>query len=128
MVIPSNGFTPDRLVYTIIQAICEGGSYCPEAFDPASGEELWITDGTDVGTYMLVNMVPEDKSWNNGDYCCMDDKGGIPRDLIMKGNTIWFTARTDGYGRELYRYGMNIGGGLFPVSYTHLTLPTIYSV
>ena len=27
MVIPSNGFTPDRLVYTIIQAICEGGSY-----------------------------------------------------------------------------------------------------
>ena len=115
MVIPSNGFTPDRLVYTIIQAICEGGSYCPEAFDPASGEELWITDGTDVGTYMLVNMVPEDKSWNNGDYCCMDDKGGIPRDLIMKGNTIWFTARTDGYGRELYRYGMNIGGGLFLV-------------
>ena len=115
MVITSNGFTPDRLVYTIIQAICEGGSYCPEAFDPASGEELWITDGTDVGTYMLVNMVPEDKSWNNGDYCCMDDKGGIPRDLIMKGNTIWFTARTDGYGRELYRYGMNIGGGLFLV-------------
>jgi len=115
MVIPSNGFTPDRLVYTIIQAICEGGSYCPETFDPASGEELWITDGTDVGTYMLVNMVPEDKSWNNGDYCCMDDKGGIPRDLIMKGNTIWFTARTDSYGRELYRYGMNIGGGLFLV-------------
>ena len=114
MVIPSNGFTPDRALYTIVQAICVG-DYCNQAFDPASGEELWITDGTDTGTYMLVNMVQEDKSWNNGDYCCMDDKGGIPRDLIMKGNTIWFTARTDSYGRELYRYGMNIGGGLFLV-------------
>lgn len=114
MVIPSNGFTPDRLLYTIVQAICVG-DYCNQAFDPASGEELWITDGTDVGTYMLVNLVPEDKSWNNGDYCCMDDKGGIPRDLIMKGNTIWFTAQTDSYGRELYRYGMNVGGGLFLV-------------
>jgi ELWxxDGT repeat protein len=114
MVIPSNGFTPDRALYTIVQAICVG-DYCNQAFDPASGEELWITDGTDTGTYMLVNMVQEDKSWNNGDYCCMDDKGGIPRDLIMKGDTIWFTARTDGYGRELYRYGMNIGGGLFLV-------------
>ncbi len=115
VVIPSSGFNPDRLLYTIIQAICID-NYCNSGFDPASGEELWITDGTDSGTYMLVNLVPEDKSWNNGDYCCMDDKGGIPRDIMMKGNNIWFTAQTNDYGRELYRYNLGgIGGGLFLV-------------
>ncbi len=116
LILPSSGFISDRVVYTVIQAICEGGSYCPEAFDPASGEELWITDGTDSGTYMLANLVPEEKSWNDGAYCCMDDKGGIPRDLMKKGNQIWFTAQTDSYGREIYRYNMGgIGGGLYLV-------------
>lgn len=113
MVIPDDGFNPDRLLYTIIQAICID-NYCNSGFDPASGEELWMTDGTDSGTFMLINLVPEDKSWNNGDYCCMDDKGGIPRDIIMKGSTIWFSAETVDYGRELYRYGLSaLSGGLF---------------
>ena len=113
MVVPDDGFNPDRLLYTVIQAICIG-DYCSTEFHPASGEELWMTDGTDSGTIMLINLVPEEKSWSNGDYCCQDDKGGIPRDIIMKGGTIWFTAETEDYGRELYRYGLSaLSGGLF---------------
>ena len=113
MVVPDDGFNPDRLLYTVIQAICIG-DYCSTQFHPASGEELWMTDGTDSGTIMLINLVPEEKSWSDGDYCCQDDKGGIPRDIIMKGSTIWFTADTEDYGRELYRYGLSVlSGGLF---------------
>lgn len=113
MVLPNDGFNPDRLLYTAIQAICIG-AYCGTEFYPASGEELWMTDGTDSGTILLINLVPEDKSWGGGDYCCQDDKGGIPRDIIKKGGTIWFTAETDDYGRELYRYGLGgLSGGLF---------------
>ena len=48
---------------------------------------------------MLINLVPEEKSWGGGNYCCQDDKGGIARDIIMKGGTIWFTAETEDYGR-----------------------------
>jgi ELWxxDGT repeat protein len=113
MVIPDDGFNPDRLLYTVIQAICIG-DYCNTEFYPASGEELWMTDGTDAGTIMLINLVPEEKSWGGGNYCCQDDKGGIARDIIMKGGTIWFTAETEDYGRELYRYGLTVlSGGLF---------------
>jgi ELWxxDGT repeat protein len=42
MVIPDDGFNPDRLLYTVIQAICIG-DYCNTEFYPASGEELCIT-------------------------------------------------------------------------------------
>ena len=113
VVIPSTGFVPDRVVYTVMETI--GGQSVDS--HPPFGEELWITDGTDVGTYMLANIVPEDESWeyDGANYCCGDFQGSTPRDLIMKGNTIWFTAKTDAYGRELYRYGMNVGGGLFLV-------------
>ena len=113
VVIPSTGFVSDRVVYTVMETI--GGQSVDS--HPPFGEELWITDGTDVGTYMLANIVPEDESWeyDGANYCCGDFQGSTPRDLIMKGNTIWFTAKTDAYGRELYRYGMNVGGGLFLV-------------
>jgi ELWxxDGT repeat protein len=115
LVIPSSGFNPDRVVYSVLQVI---GSTEPGGASehPPSGEELWISDGTDQGTLMLVNLVPEDESWvyNGAPYCCGDFQGSAPRDLIKKGNYIWFTAETDNYGRELYRYGLSaIGGGLF---------------
>ena len=112
LVIPSSGIIPDRVVYTVMEVI--GGDSGDT--HPPWGDELWITDGTDTGTYMLANIVPEDESWeyDGATYCCGDFQGSTPRSLIKKGNSIWFTAETDDYGRELYRYGLSaIGGGLF---------------
>ena len=114
VVIPSSGFNPDRVVYTVMEAI--GGE--SEDSHPPTGDELWISDGTDAGTYMLANIVPEDESWeyNGANYCCGDFQGSSPTDLIKKGNQIWFTAKSNEYGRELYRYNLGgIGGGLYLV-------------
>ena len=45
--------------------------------------------------------------------CCADWDGSVPRDMVYKGNQVWFTAQTEGYGREFYRFGLELGGGLF---------------
>jgi ELWxxDGT repeat protein len=114
LVLPSSGFLPDRVIYSNMEAI--GGQ--DDDSHPPTGEELWISDGTEVGTYMLANIVPEDESWeyDGANYCCGDFQGSAPRDLIKKGSQIWFTAETDNYGRELYRYNLGgIGGGLYLV-------------
>jgi len=112
LILPSNGFNPDRVIYSVLEVI--GGS--GDSSHPPSGEELWISDGTNQGTIMLANLVPEDETWiyDGVEYCCGDFQGSAPRDLIMKGNNLWFTAETDNYGRELYRYGLSaLSGGLF---------------
>ena len=91
-------FNPDRLLYTIIQAICID-NYCNSGFDPASGEELWMSDGTDLrdDSMLAQYSVPEDESWESDGttYCCMDDfQGGASFEIIlMKGSAIWFSAR-----------------------------------
>ena len=85
---------------------------------PPNGEELWISDGTLGGTFMLANIVPEDESWQyeGVTYCCGDFQGSAPRDLILKGSNLWFTAESNEYGREVYRYSLSgLGGGLFLV-------------
>lgn len=114
IVIPSSGLVSDRVVYTALEVF--GGS-C-EGCHPPDGRELWISDGTVSGTYMLANIQPEDEEWvyQGTTYCCADFQGGEPRDLLKKGNTIWFSANTTEYGRELYRYNLGLGGGLFLVS------------
>lgn len=111
--IPSSGFIPDRVVYAAQDVHGEINS-------PPTGDELWISDGTESGTIMIANIQPEDESAYNPDqgatYCCGDFQGGEPAHLLKKGNTIWFSANTHEYGRELYRYGLQaIGGGLFLV-------------
>lgn len=112
--IPSSQFVPDRVVYTAVEVL---GGECDDCHPP-TGRELWITDGTESGTTMLANLQPEDEEWvySGTTYCCADFQGGEPRDLLKKGNTIWFSANTAEYGRELYRYGLAaVGGGLFLV-------------
>ena len=61
---------------------------------------------------MLANIQPEDEEWDyqGTTYCCADFQGGEPRHLLKKGNTIWFSANTTEYGRELYRYSLGLGG------------------
>ena len=115
LIIPGNGFIPDRVVYTALDV--QGGQ--ENGAHPPIGEELWISDGTELGTTMLANIQPEDESWESDGttYCCGDFQGGAPLNLLKKGNAIWFTANSLDYGRELYRYDLAaIGGGLFLVS------------
>lgn len=111
MVVPSNGNQPDRVVFSAIKAIANTGD---QGFP--KGEELWISDGTQAGTRMLANIEPETSSFgSSNEYCCADFDGSIPRDMALKGSQIWFTAQTESYGRELYRFGLQLGGGLFLV-------------
>ena len=113
--IPGNSLISDRVVYSALDV--QGGQDIGS--HPPSGEELWITDGTYLGTTMLANIQPEDESWDYDDttYCCGDFQGGEPRDIIKKANSVWFSANSLDYGRELYRYDLGaIGGGLFLVS------------
>ncbi|MEE3269686.1 MAG: ELWxxDGT repeat protein [Candidatus Thermoplasmatota archaeon] len=114
LALPSNGFNPDRVIYSNLEAI--GGQ--DDDSHPPSGEELWISDGTETGTFMLANIVPEDESWQyeGVTYCCGDFQGSAPRDIILKGSNLWFTAESNEYGREVYRYSLSgLGGGLFLV-------------
>ena len=114
LVLPSNGFNPDRVIYSMMEAI--GGQ--DDDSHPPNGEELWISDGTLGGTFMLANIVPEDESWQyeGVTYCCGDFQGSAPRDIILKGSNLWFTAESNEYGREVYRYSLSgLGGGLFLV-------------
>ena len=82
LVLPRSGFLPDRVIYSNMEAI--GGQ--DDDSHPPTGEELWISDGTEVGTYMLANIVPEDESWeyDGANYCCGDFQGSAPRDLIQE--------------------------------------------
>lgn len=108
VLIPGIGSAPDRVVFTAIKAI---GGVGEEGYP--QGEELWISDGTETGTRMIANIEPETSSWSNGTQCCADWDGSVPRNIIFKGNQIWFTAQTENYGREFYRFGLELGGGLF---------------
>lgn len=67
-------------------------------FVPASpfGTELWITDGTPVGTRLLVDLMP------------MGDSA--PADLVVHGNQLLFVANVPGYGRELWRSDGTVAG------------------
>lgn len=111
--IPGEGGASDRVVFSSILA--KGGM--GEQGYP-KGEELWISDGTTAGTRMIANIEPETSSWTDGNgvvQCCADWDGSVPRDMVYKGNQVWFTAQTESYGRELYRFGLQLGGGLFLV-------------
>ncbi len=111
VLIPGAGNSPDRVVFTAIKAIAGIGE---EGYP--SGEELWISDGTATGTRIIANIEPETSSWVDGNgitQCCADWDGSVPRDIVFKGNQVWFTAQTESYGREFYRFGLELGGGLF---------------
>ncbi|MEM7308641.1 MAG: ELWxxDGT repeat protein [Planctomycetota bacterium] len=59
------------------------------ASTPATGQELWITDGTELGTQPLPELVPG---------------AGSPGVFfgIESGGSVYFAATTPGTGRELY--------------------------
>lgn len=59
-------------------------------FTAATGEELYITDGTPAGTVLVKDIVPGTTS-------------SIPADFVFMNGFIYFTAVTAAEGRELWR-------------------------
>ena len=122
LIIPSNGNNPDRVLFSGLQATYtnneDGSGTGP------TGEELWLSDGTEAGTQLVANIKPETHSWTYGDttYCCGDWNGSMPRNMVLIGQQAWFTAETDDYGRELYRYAF---GNSFGVGSGHYLVKDI---
>ena len=52
-----------------------------------NGSELWVTDGTEAGTYMVKDINSDGNSY--------------PNDFVNAGDKMYFTA-TGPFGRELY--------------------------
>ena len=62
------------------------------ADDGQSGEELWVSDGTEAGTFLLSDINP-------------GSKDSSPRSITEVDGDIYFSAKTDRYGRELWKLG-----------------------
>lgn len=60
------------------------------ADDGIHGTELWRSNGTDTGTYMVKNIAPGNAS-------------GYPRNITVFNNKIYFAAFNQGHGYELYQ-------------------------
>lgn len=60
------------------------------AEEPEGGRELWVSDGTLVGTYRVKDIWP-------------GETGSYPRSLFEFKGLLYFTAGTEGHGRELWR-------------------------
>ena len=61
-----------------------------QAADVAANEELWRSDGTTAGTYLVAEIDP-------------DIEGSFPTSLTPKGTAFFFWAHDDPYGTELWR-------------------------
>ncbi len=71
------------------------------ATTPAFGRELFVTDGTAVGTRLLSDIRP-------------GTAASSPAGMIQFGNYVYFAATTDAGGRELHRTdGITAGNTLF---------------
>ena len=57
-----------------------------------SGEELWATDGTENGTYLVKEIRGEDSNGNN--------YGSNPNGFTVIGDTMYFIANDGEYGSE----------------------------
>ena len=62
-------------------------------FDYTNGSELWVTDGTDPGTYMVINLSTDGVGILNS---------GAPQALTVYNSKIYFSAKDDTHGQELF--------------------------
>ena len=81
-----------------VQPVRIGGAVLFSAFDDATGEELWVSDGTAAGTALLKDIQPGAGSaidpypaWARGDV------------RVLVGNTFFFLADDGVHGRELWK-------------------------
>src|SRR5262249_5647638 len=85
--------------YPYYHAAAVGSLYFFEIDDSASGVELWRSDGTDAGTYMLSDINP-------------GSQGSYPKYLIPVGGLLYFAACDNAPGVELWRTDGTIAGTL----------------
>lgn len=81
--------------------ITQAGNLLVVAFAPGTGRELWVSDGTQVGTQLLADLHPGYQS-------------SVPVQFVtLPSGLILFTARTPLYGWELWRTdGTTVGTNL----------------
>lgn len=72
----------------IISFVDGGGIAYFAANDSRHGTELWRSDGTEAGTYLVKDIVPGAQS-------------GSPANLFYDGETLYFTANDGEHGLEL---------------------------
>ena len=85
---PSN-FTPgnDKLYFT--------------AIDDTHGRELWVSDGTEMGTFMVKDISSgENDNFYETNYT--GNRSSSPDNFIFYNDKLYFTAADDLYGRELW--------------------------
>jgi ELWxxDGT repeat protein len=75
-----------------------------------SGEELWVSDGTELGTMIVENIHPDTESGQAQgiNVCCADWTGSSPRDLTVAGDSLYFTADNGQDGRELWKVDTDV--------------------
>ena len=75
-----------------------------------SGEELWVSDGTELGTMIVENIHPDTESGQAQgiNVCCADWTGSSPRDLTVAGDILYFTADNGQDGRELWKVDTDV--------------------
>lgn len=93
----SDGSAPNTRQYTTKVKVDDNGSggfMNSKAYfagiDKTNGSELWVTDGTDVGTSLVQDI-------NSG------GASSTPDDFFLFKNDLYFTATNATYGRELYK-------------------------
>lgn len=83
--------------------ISAGKSIIFSAVDPIMGHELFATDGTEPGTFLLENLYPGFPS-------------STPNQLAVNGNELYFAGDHPNYGRELFRLDVaNLITGIDPI-------------
>lgn len=69
-----------------------------DAYDEDHGMELWRTDGTAKGTQLVRDIRYENAPLDSGDL-----NGSLPRSLTVMGDQLYFFAKDDSHGYELWR-------------------------
>lgn len=82
--------TTDNVARDIGESITFGNVLYFSAAADLTGHELWRSDGTDAGTWLVKDIAP-------------GTADSSPRDFVIVGSHLYFTAANATFGRELWR-------------------------